>query len=138
MCLINSWMYQGHVSAIVACIELMEVIEEQAIQYVITPPKTWKRYVDDNFAVMNKSAVVIFTTHSILLTLTSCNFIYRTLIERTNCLSLLSRQLYSINVYHKPTHSDRYLNFSSHHIISVGCMKSNDKWNSLSKKLDFF
>jgi hypothetical protein len=53
-------MYQGHVSAIVACIELMEVIEEQAIQYVITPPKTWKRYVDDNFAVINKSAVVSF------------------------------------------------------------------------------
>ncbi len=49
----------------------MEVIEEQAIQSAITTPKTWKRFVVDSFAIINKNAVTIaFITHSILLTLT--------------------------------------------------------------------
>ena len=56
------------VSVIVANI-CMEVIEEQAIQSATTPPKTWKRFVDDSFAIINKNAIAIASmTHLIQLT----------------------------------------------------------------------
>ena len=47
------------VSAIVANL-CMEVIKEQAIQFATTPPKTWKRFVDDSFAIINKNAITSF------------------------------------------------------------------------------
>ena len=47
------------VSAIVANL-CMEVIEEQAIQSAITPPKIWKRFADDSFAIINKNAIISF------------------------------------------------------------------------------
>ncbi len=47
------------VSAIVANL-CMEVIEEQAIQSATTRPKTWKRFVDDSFAIINKNAITSF------------------------------------------------------------------------------
>ena len=47
------------VSAIVANL-CMEVIEEQAIQSDTTPPKTWKRFVDGSFAIINKNAITSF------------------------------------------------------------------------------
>ena len=45
------------VSAIVANL-CMQVIEEPAIKSATTPPKIWKRFVDDSFAIINKNAVV--------------------------------------------------------------------------------
>ena len=47
------------VSAIVANL-CMEVIEKQAIQSATTPPKTWKCFVDDSFAIINKNAITSF------------------------------------------------------------------------------
>ena len=51
------------VSAVVANL-CMEVIEEQAIHNAVIPPKVWKRFVDDSFAIIKKSAA--FMTHLIL------------------------------------------------------------------------
>ena len=36
------------------------VIEEQVIQSATTPPKTWKHFVDDSFAIINKNAITSF------------------------------------------------------------------------------
>ena len=36
------------------------VIEEQAIRNAVIPPKVWKRFVDDIFAIIKKSAVLSF------------------------------------------------------------------------------
>ena len=47
------------VSVIVANL-CMEVIEEQAIQSATTPPKTWKRFVDDSFAIIDKNDITSF------------------------------------------------------------------------------
>ena len=46
------------VSAIVANL-CKEVTEEQAIHDAVIPPKVWKRFVDDSFAI-KKSAVLSF------------------------------------------------------------------------------
>ncbi|CAB4013412.1 Hypothetical predicted protein, partial [Paramuricea clavata] len=105
------------VSAIVANL-CMEVIEEQAIQSAITPPKTWKRFVDDSFAIINKNAVTSF--HN---TLNSIDPHIKFTIEHEKdgqiafLDTLVSRHNNSIsfNVFRKPTHTDRYLDFSSHH-----------------------
>lgn len=47
------------VSGIVANL-CMETIAEQAIQSATTPPNMGKRYVDDSFSVLKKSAVAAF------------------------------------------------------------------------------
>ena len=47
------------VSPIVANL-YMEEVEDQAIQTAQTPPKTWKRYVDDIFTILKKSSVTVF------------------------------------------------------------------------------
>ena len=105
------------VSAVVANL-CMEVIEEQAIRNAVLPPKVWKRFVDDSFAIIKKSAVLSF--HDTLNSIDpNINFTIEheqngqiafldTLVSRNNCLI-------SIDVYRKPTHTNRYLNYNSHH-----------------------
>ena len=107
------------VSAIVANL-CMEVIEEQAIKSATTPPKIWKRFVDDSFAIINKNAVISF--HN---TLNSIDPHIKFTIEHGKdgqiafLGTLVSRRnnFIFINVYCKPTHTDCYLDFSSHHDI---------------------
>ena len=105
------------VSVIVANL-CMEVIEEQAIQSATTPPKTWKRFVDDSFAIINESAITSF--HD---TLDSIDPHIKFTIEHEKdehiafLDMLISRRnnSISIHVYRKPTHTDRYLDYTSHH-----------------------
>ena len=105
------------VSAIVANL-CMEVIEEQAIQSATTPPKTWKRFVDDSFAIINKNAITNF--HD---TLNSIDPHIKFTIEHEKDEQiafldmLISRRnnSISIHVYRKPTHTDRCLDYASHH-----------------------
>ena len=47
------------VSAIVANL-CMEVIEEQAIRDATSPPKVWKRFVDDCFSIIRKTNISSF------------------------------------------------------------------------------
>ena len=105
------------VSVIVANL-CMEVIEEQAIQSATTSPKTWKRFVDDSFAIINKNAITSF--HD---TLNSIGPHIKFTIEHEKgeqiafLAMLISRRnnSISIHVYRKPTHTDRYLDYASHH-----------------------
>ena len=96
------------VSAVVANL-CMEVVEEQAIR---------KRFVDDSFIKIKKSAVLSF--HDTLNSIDpNINFTIKheqngqiafldTLVSRNNCSI-------SIDVYRKPTHTNRYLDYNSHH-----------------------
>ena len=96
----------------------MEVIEEQAIQQATTPPRVWKRFVDDSFAIMKKSTINSF--HDTLNSIDShINFTIEQ--EKDGQLAFLDTLVshnngsISTTVYRKPTHTDRYLDFSSHH-----------------------
>ena len=82
------------------------------------PPRIWKRYVDDSFVVIKKDAVSPF--HD---TLNACDpkisftiehekngqiAFLDTLVTRRNGVAV-------IDIFRKPTHTDRYVDFSSHH-----------------------
>ena len=96
----------------------MEAIEESAIAASTTPPKVWKRYVDDSFVIIKKHSVSKFydtlnaVDPKISLTLETENngqiSFLDTLITRKN-------GTITIGVYRKPTHTDGYLDFNSHH-----------------------
>ena len=96
----------------------MEEIEESAISISSVRPKIWKRYVDDSFCIIGKNDVSAFhdTLNSIDSNIsftieTECNgniSFLDTLVSRRNGVIV-------VNVYRKPTHTDRYLDFNSHH-----------------------
>ena len=101
------------VSPVVAHI-CMEEIEDSAP----VPPTYWKRYVDDSFCIIKKNAVSSF--HDSLNSIDP--HISLTIEHENNCQisfldTLVSRDngKLPINVYRKPTHTDRYLDFHSHH-----------------------
>ncbi|XP_068704786.1 uncharacterized protein [Montipora foliosa] len=96
----------------------MEAIEEMAINTSEVQPKVWKRYVDDSFCIIKRDAVNSFHT-----TLNSIDpHILFTIEEESDQQiafldTLVSRKdnTITIDVYRKATHTDRYLEFSSHH-----------------------
>ena len=104
----------------------MEVIEESAIAASTTPPKIWKRYVDDSFVIIKEHSVSNFhdtlnaVDPKISFTIeTEDNgqiFFLDTLITRKN-------GAVTIAVYRKPTHTDKYLD-SCHELKHKICTAS--------------
>ena len=96
----------------------MEEIEERAINNSSNPPKQWDRYVDDIFSIMKKDAVSTF--HDDLNSIDphiSFTIEHETDGQIAFLDTLISRNSGTIttNVYRKPTHTDKYLDFKSHH-----------------------
>ena len=96
----------------------MEVIEESAIAASTTPPKIWKRYVDDSFVIIKEHSVSNF--HDTLNAVDpKISFTIET--ENNGQISFLDTLItrkngaVTISVYRKLTHTDRYLDFNSHH-----------------------
>ena len=96
----------------------MEEIEDHAIQTAQTPPKTWKRYVDDISTLLKKSFVTAF--HDILNPINP-PILFPLEHERDRQLPFVdtlvshSNGTITTNVYQKPTHTNRYLDYNSHH-----------------------
>ena len=96
----------------------MEAIEEVAINTSEVQPKVWKRYVDNSFYIIKRDAVNSFHT-----TLNSIDphISFTTEEESDQQIAfldtLVSRKdnTITIDVYRQATHTDRYLDFSSHH-----------------------
>ena len=109
------------VSVVVANL-VMEDVEERAIDSFGQPSRVWKRFVDDTFVILDKVAVDEFFIHlnqiqpSIEFTMEG---------EKGNCISFwdisITREdqtgTLDTNIYRKPTHSERYLNFKSEHLL---------------------
>ena len=91
----------------------MEEIEKTAINATSVSPKFWKRYVDDSLCIIKRDAVASFhdslnsIDQHISFTIEHESFL-DTLILRDNGKLL-------VDIYRKPTHTDRYLDFHSHH-----------------------
>ena len=105
------------VSPIVANL-CMEEIEELAFNQTDTPPKKWFRFVDDVFSIIKKHAITNF--HNLLNSIDPhINFTIEQ--EQNGQLSFLDTMVtrnngsLNVNVYRKPTHTDRYLDYNSHH-----------------------
>ena len=101
----------------------MEALEQQAIATapLDCKPKLWVRYVDDILEIIKKSSVQQLTDHINQIDKSgSIKFTYEeeeqgripfldTLIVRKEDGSV------KVLVYRKPTHTDQYLNYQSHH-----------------------
>ena len=107
------------VSTVVANLH-MEVFEQQCLApYRGIPPRVWLRYVDDTFVVISKDELNCFTYH--VNNIDSCiKFTHE--VVQSNQLPFLDTLVHRLEsgalrmtVYRKPTHTDQYLHFSSHH-----------------------
>ena len=96
----------------------MEKVEERAIETTYScTPKIWKRFVDDSFSIIKKNAVETF--HN---TLNSLDPTIQFTLEHEHNGKLafpdtvITREngKLNIDVYRKPTHTDRYLDYNSH------------------------
>ncbi|XP_072023436.1 uncharacterized protein [Amphiura filiformis] len=96
----------------------MENFEEKALQSYHNPPKYWGRYVDDIMVIMDKAEVDMFTQH---LNSVHPSIKFTVEFESNNALAMLDTLITRtpdgklvFSVYRKSTHTDQYLNFSSH------------------------
>ena len=96
---------------------VMEYVEERAIDSFGQQLRVRKRFVDDTFVILDKVAVDKFFTHLNQIQ-TSIKFTMES--KKDNCSSFLDISItrdhtgtLDANIYRKPTHSERYLNFKS-------------------------
>ena len=97
----------------------MELIERQTLTTFREPPRIWLRYVDDVFCVIKSSVIDDFHHH---INSISPNVKFTLELEDNNSLAFLDVYVKrTVNgklwttIYQKPTHTDRYLQFDSHH-----------------------
>ena len=112
------------VSAVIANL-YMESFEEQAITTSSYKPTIWKRYVDDTYTILDRGNVDDFLQH-LNNPQPSIRFTMET--ENNNKLAFLDTAVsrepdgrLTTSVYRKPTHTDQYLAYDSHHPQSVKC-----------------
>ena len=110
------------VSAVIANV-FMEDFEERVIASAIYKPKIWKRYVDDTFTILDRDQVDGFLQH-LNNQQPTIRFTMET--EKDNRIPFLdtpvirdSNGVLTTSVYRKPTHTDQYLAYDSHHPQSV-------------------
>ena len=110
------------VSAVVANL-YVEHFEQIALGTAKNRPRIWKRYVDDTFCIVKAGEVDELLSH-INSIRPSIKFTVE--VEKDGCLPFLDTLLtrnhdgsLAITVYRKPTHTDRYLHFNSHHPTHV-------------------
>ena len=106
------------VSVVVANL-VMKDVEERAIDSFGQPPRVWKQFVDDTFVILGKAAVDKFFTH---LNQIQSSIKFTMEREKDNRISFLDISItrdhtgaLDTNIYRKPTHRERYLNFKSEH-----------------------
>ena len=111
------------VSPIVANL-YMEYLEQKALSTAPNPPKFWGRYVDDTFVIHKGSQQTKFLQH-----INSVDPAIRFTVEdnkEDGSIPFLDTIVkpeadgsLSITVYRKPTHTDQYLQWDSHHHLSA-------------------
>ena len=101
----------------------MEFFEHRALTSAVNPPRLWRRYVDDTFAILQQSQREEFLQHSDSVDL-SIHFTTEeakqdgfmpfldTLVTPQDGGTLRN------SVYRKPTHTDLYLQWDSHHNLA--------------------
>ena len=101
----------------------METFEEQAIDSAPFKPKILKRYMDDTFTILDRDRVDSFLQH-LNSQQPTIRFTMKT--ENDNKIAFLDASVsrepdgrLTTSVYRKPTHTDQYLAYDSHHPQSV-------------------
>ena len=106
------------VSPIVANL-YMEAFERKALATSINPPSFWYRYFDDTLTSRKEKDIEGFTDH---LNSIDPHIQFTCEVEKDGKIPFLDTLLercedgsIRTSVYWKPTHTDQYLNFQSHH-----------------------
>ena len=88
--------------------------ERTAISTTLHPPKVWERFVDGVYSILKRMHLENFFHHINNL---HQNIKFTTEEESNGELAFLDTLLkrISVLVYRKPTHTDQYLHYSSHH-----------------------
>ena len=101
---------------------VMEEIEQTALNTYLNPPSLWLPYVDDVYAIMEKTDVEPFHDY---LNAISTSIKFTKELEKSGQLAFLDVSIQQMEdgslatcVYRKPTHTDRYLQYSSHHPVN--------------------
>ena len=110
------------VSAVIANLYL-ESFEEQVITTSSYEPRIWRRYVDDTFTILDRENVDDFLQH-LNNKQPPTRFTMET--EKDNKLAFLDIAVLrepdgrlTTSIYRKPTHTNQYLAYDSHHPQSV-------------------
>ena len=97
----------------------MEFVEHRAISTFHTAPKFWVRYVDETFGIIEQQYAEEFHKH---LNSISPSITFTLEREQNQSLAFLDVKVtrdrdntISTTIYKKPDHTDRYLQFDSHH-----------------------
>ncbi|XP_072041346.1 uncharacterized protein [Amphiura filiformis] len=97
----------------------MEYFEKRALSSAPHPPRMWVRYVDDTFCVIKTSHVDEFTDH---INSQDNNIKFTREEEEDGQLPFLDTLIVrasdgsvKVKIFRKPTHTDQYLSFASHH-----------------------
>ena len=100
----------------------MEFFEELALETAPTTPRLWKRYLDDTFCILRKGSTEELL-HHLNGVRPTIEFTMKQEEDRKILFldTLLRREdgRLDVSVCRKPTHTDRYLRFKSHHPTDV-------------------
>ena len=98
----------------------MESFEQLALRnYTGKAPRLWLRFVDDTFVILESSELESFFQHinnvdnNIKFTQEMCKDGKLAFLDSLICIN--SDRTLDSSVYRKPTHTDHYLQFGSHH-----------------------
>ena len=101
---------------------VMEEIEQTALNTYLNPPSLSFLYVDDVYVIMEKTEVEPFHDY---LNAISTSIKFTKELEKSGQLAFLNVSIQQMEdgslatgVYRKPTHTDRYLQYSSHHPVN--------------------
>ena len=125
---------------------VMEDVEERALNTYPNPPKFWKRYVDNVCVAMKRDE-----TDDILNHLNSIELTIQFTVETEdddNTLPFLDTRLHHMeggtiqtSIYRKLTHTDRYLDYMSHHpiehkkgVVQILCTRAERLSSTPNKK----
>ena len=112
------------VSPIVANL-YMKHFESIALSIAPRPPSLWFRYVDDTFVLTHEDDIDSLTSH---INNIDDHIQFITVPETQGklqfldlCVTVLDDTSTKITIYRKPTHTEQYLNFNSHHLLGRWC-----------------
>ena len=111
----------GSPDSVVAADVVMEDVESRAYSTYPQPPKFWKQYVDDTCCALKSHHIDYFHCHINTIEATIQFTAERESEAQLAFLDVLviwnPDMTLATNVYKKPTHTDRYLDFQAHHPI---------------------
>ena len=101
----------------------MEHFEGKALRSATNPPWVWFRFLDDTWVIQQQASKQAFLDH-----INSIDTAIKLTVEGTQgngaipfldtLITPLADNSLSLTVYHKPTHTDQYLQWDSHHCLS--------------------